>query len=314
MNNKTIGIIGVGNVGSTLAFILATNNICSNILLKDIKNNISQAMTLDISQAMQETNSNTKITACLNNEDFKDCDIIIITAGIARKPNMSRDDLLITNAKIVASVMNDISKNNPNAIIIIISNPLDSMVYTALKSSNYPKNKILGMAGTLDSTRMSYFIAEKLGFPNVNIKTSVIGGHGDSMVPLIDFSTVDGKKLNKVLSKEDIDDIVIKTKNGGGQIVKLLETGSAYYAPAYSTIAMIEAILNDAKKCFACATMLNGEYGYKDIVSGVPVILGKDGVEKIIELEISDFEKEQFAKSINSVKESINILENNFFN
>ena len=314
MNNKTIGIIGVGNVGSTLAFILATNNICSNILLKDIKNNISQAMALDISQAMQETNSNTKITACLNNEDFKDCDIIIITAGIARKPNMSRDDLLITNAKIVASVMNDISKNNPNAIIIIISNPLDSMVYTALKSSNYPKNKILGMAGTLDSARMSYFIAEKLGFPNVNIKTSVIGGHGDSMVPLVDFSTIDGKKLNEILSSEDIADIIDKTKNGGGQIVKLLETGSAYYAPAYSTIGMIEAILNDTKECFACATLLNGEYGHKNIVSGVHVLLGKNGVEKIVELDISNFEKEQFQKSINNVQELVDDLEEKIFN
>ncbi|MBU0925822.1 malate dehydrogenase [bacterium] len=314
MNNKRVGIVGVGNVGATLAFTLATKNICSSLLLKDLRENIVQAMALDISQATNAAKSKTIVQSCIKDEEFKDCDIVVITAGIARKPGMSRDDLLLTNAKIMTSVINSITKYNPNAVIIIVSNPLDAMVYTALKASNWPRNKIIGMAGILDSARMAHFIFEKLGYGQGQIEASVMGGHGDDMVPLADFSTVDGVNLSEVLSKKDIDDIVFKTKNGGAQIVKLLETGSAYYAPAYSTTLMIEAILNNKREVYPCAVRLEGEYGYYNIVSGVPVMLGSNGIEKIIELNLKDEQKNQFSKSIASVQELVDTLENKFFN
>jgi malate dehydrogenase len=314
LNNKRVGIVGVGNVGATLAFTLATKNICSSLLLKDLRENIVQAMALDISQATNAAKSKTIVQSCIKDEEFKDCDLVVITAGIARKPGMSRDDLLLTNAKIMTSVISSVIKYNPNAVIIIVSNPLDAMVYTALKASNWPRNKIIGMAGILDSARMAHFIFEKLGYGQGQIEASVMGGHGDDMVPLADFSTVAGVNLSEVLSKEDIDDIVNKTKNGGAQIVKLLETGSAYYAPAYSTTLMIEAILNNRREVYPCAVRLEGEYGYDNIVSGVPVMLGSNGIEKIIELNLKDEQKEQFSKSIASVKELVDTLENKFFN
>lgn len=314
MNKKTVGIVGVGNVGATLAFTLATKNICTTLLLKDVRENIVQAMALDISQATNAAKSETITKACLTNEEFKDCDVIVITAGIARRPGMSRDDLLVTNANIMTSVINDVIKFNPNAIIIVVSNPLDAMVYTALKASNWSRNKIIGMAGILDSARMSHFIFEKLGYGQGQIDASVMGGHGDDMVPLADFSTVAGVNLSELLSKEDIDDIVYKTKNGGAQIVKLLETGSAYYAPAYSTTLMIEAILEDKRKIYPCAIMLEGEYGYENIVSGVPVMLGVNGVEKVIKLNLKEEQKEQFSKSVASVQELVDTLESKFFN
>ena len=291
-----------------MAFTLATKNICSKLLLKDVRENFVQAMALDISQATNAAKSKTIVQACLNDKDFKDCDVIIITAGIARKPGMSRNDLLLTNAKIMTSVIDNIIPYNQNSIIIIVSNPLDVMVYTALKASNWSRNKIIGMAGILDSARMAHFIFEKLGYGQGQIDASVMGGHGDDMVPLADFSTVAGVNLSELLSKNDIEDIINKTKNGGAQIVKLLETGSAYYAPAYSTILMIEAILEDKKEIYPCAVMLEGEYGYKNIVSGVPIMIGANGVEKIIELNLKDEQKNQFAKSIASVQELINIL------
>ena len=314
MNKKRVGIVGVGNVGATLAFTLATKNICSSILLKDVRENIVQAMALDISQATNAARSETITKACLTNEEFKNCDVIVITAGIARRPGMSRDDLLVTNANIMTSVIKDIIRFNPNAIIIVVSNPLDAMVYTALKASNWSRNKIIGMAGILDSARMSHFIFEKLGYGQGQIDASVMGGHGDDMVPLADFSTVAGVNLSELLSKEDIDDIVYKTKNGGAQIVKLLETGSAYYAPAYSTTLMIEAILEDKRKIYPCAIMLEGEYGYENIVSGVPVMLGVNGVEKVIELNLREEQKVQFSKSVASVQELVDTLESKFFN
>jgi malate dehydrogenase len=271
-------------------------------------------MALDISQATNAAKSKTIVHACLCDDEFKDCDVIVITAGIARKPGMSRDDLLLTNANIMTSVIASIIPYNPNAVIIVVSNPLDAMVYTALKASKWSRNKIIGMAGILDSARMAHFIFEKLGYGQGQIDASVMGGHGDDMVPLADFSTVAGVNLSEVLSKDDIEDIINKTKNGGAQIVKLLETGSAYYAPAYSTTLMIEAILEDKKKVYPCAIMLEGEYGYKNIVSGVPVMLGSNGVEKVIELNLKEEQKTQFSKSIASVQELVDTLENKFFN
>lgn len=314
MNQKIIGIIGAGNVGATIAYTLASKNMCSTILLKDVRENIAKAVALDISQSLNIANSQTKVIATSSNEDFINCDIIVITAGIARKPGMSRDDLLLTNAKIMKSVIEDVVLKNPKAIIIIVSNPLDAMVYTALKVSNFPKNQIIGMAGVLDSARMSYFISEKLGYGQGNIEACVMGGHGDDMVPLPNFSKVEGKNLEDLLSQEDIEEIIYKTKNGGAEIVKLLETGSAYYAPAYSTTLMIDSILNDKKSTFSCAVELQGEYGFTDVVSGVPIVLGKNGVEKIVELDLSSKQKEEFSKSVESVQSLINTLKNSFFN
>ena len=314
MKNKKVGIIGVGNVGSTLAYTLASKGICEKIVLKDIRENIVKAMALDISQAANAANSDTLVSAAINSSDLKGCDVIVITAGLPRKPGMSRNDLLLTNAKIMKIVVKDIEEQAPNAIIIVVSNPLDVMVYTALKVSSFPKNQIIGMAGILDSARMSHFILEKLGYGAGQIDASVMGGHGDDMVPLPNFSTVAGVPLDAVLSSDDINDIVEKTKNGGAQIVKYLETGSAYYAPAHSTSLMVEAILHDKKEIYPCAVLLEGEYGYENIVSGVPIMLGKNGIEKIIELNLTDEQKVLFEKSVSSVKELVDTLnKNNFF-
>ena len=311
-NNKKVGIIGVGNVGATLAFSLAIKNICSEIVLKDLRTNIVEAMALDISQAARASKSSTKVSFASNAEEFNNCDVIVITAGIPRKPGMSRDDLLLTNAKIMTSVINEIAPFNKDAIYIIVSNPLDAMVYTALKATGLSRNRIIGMAGVLDSSRMAHFIQEKLTFTPKDIKAAVMGGHGDDMVPLTNYSSVDGKDLKEFFSDEEIEDIVTKTRNGGAQIVKLLETGSAYYAPGHSTALMVEAILSDSKETYPCAVMLNGEFGYENIVAGVPVVLGKDGFEKIVELELNEEQKAQFAKSISSIKELVDTIDKNF--
>ena len=311
-NNKKVGIIGAGNVGATLAFSLANKNICSEIILKDLRMNVVEAMALDISQAARAAKSSTKVSFASSAEEFSNCDVIVITAGIPRKPGMSRDDLLLTNAKIMTSVINEIAPFNKDAIYIIVSNPLDAMVYTALKATSLPRNRIIGMAGVLDSSRMAHFIQEKLTFTPNEIKAAVMGGHGDEMVPLANYSSVEGKDLKEFFSDEEIEDIIVKTRNGGAQIVKLLETGSAYYAPGYSTALMVEAILTDSKETYPCAVMLKGEYGYENIVAGVPVVLGKDGFEKIVELELNEEQKTQFAKSIASIKELVNTIDKNF--
>ena len=312
MKNKKVGIIGAGNVGATLAFSLAKKNICGEIVLKDLRMNVVEAMALDISQAARAAKSSTKVSFASNAEEFSNCDVVVITAGIPRKPGMSRDDLLLTNAKIMTSVINEIAPFNKDAIYIIVSNPLDAMVYTALKATSLPRNRIIGMAGVLDSSRMAHFIQEKLSFTPTEIKAAVMGGHGDDMVPLTNYSSVDGKDLKEFFTDEEIEDIVTKTRNGGAQIVKLLETGSAYYAPGHSTALMVEAILTDSKETYPCAVMLNGEFGYENIVAGVPVVLGKDGFEKIVELELNEEQKAQFAKSISSIKELVDTIDKNF--
>ena len=314
MNTKKVGIIGVGNVGSTLAYTLAHKGICSHIVLKDIRENIVQAMALDISQSANAAKSHTVVTAASSGIDLKDCDLIVITAGIPRKPGMSRDDLLLTNAKIMENVLEDVKIYAPKSKIIIVSNPLDAMVYTALKVTNFPKEQIIGMAGILDSARMSHFILEKVGYGAGQIESSVMGGHGDDMVPLPNYSTVAGVALPELLSKSDINDIVTKTKNGGLQIVKLLETGSAYYAPAHATSLMVEAILHNKRRIYPCAVKLDGEYGYENIVGGVPVMLGSNGIEKIIELKLDEEQKALFSKSVASVQELVDTLNSKYFN
>ncbi len=311
--NKKVGIIGIGNVGATLAFILASKNICDEIVLKDIRENILEAMSLDISQASAASNSKTKVTSAKEAQDLSACDIVVITAGIPRKPGMSRNDLLLTNANIMISVIQETIEFNPNAIIIIVSNPLDAMVYTALKASSFAREKIIGMAGILDSSRMAHFISKKLNIPCSQIETSVMGGHGDAMVPLSNYTRVQGKGLSEFLKEDEILEIMDKTRKGGAQIVAALGNGSAYYAPAYSTYLMLNAILNDTKEIFPCAVQLEGEYDYTDIVAGVPIVLGKKGVEEIVELHLNKEQKEQFKNSVSGVKELTNILDKNIF-
>lgn len=312
MMKKKVAIIGTGNVGSTIASNLATKGICATIALRDVRENFTQAMALDISQAANAAKSHTKVYMAKDASDLKDSDIVIITAGIARKPGMSRNDLLLTNAKIMQSIIKDVKQNCPNAILIIVANPLDAMVYAALKFSGFPRNKIIGMAGILDSARMSHFIQEELGYGAGQIEASVMGGHGDDMVPLTNYSTVGGVSIETLLNSEQIENIVNKTKNGGLEIVKLLETGSAYYAPAYSTTIMVEAILSNTNKIYPCAVMLEGEYSYNNVVAGVPVMLGSNGVEKVVELDLNENQRESFKKSVLSVTELTKVIDIKF--
>lgn len=312
MKYKKVGIVGVGNVGSTIAYNLALKNLCDEILLKDLRTDFTKAMALDISQAASSINSKTLIQAITKDEEFKACDIVVITAGVPRKPGMSRDDLLYTNAKIMNSIVQNIVKYNENAILIIVSNPLDAMVYTALKVSKWNRNRVIGMAGILDSSRMAHFIKKKIG--NKKVEAMVLGGHGDEMVPLIKETKVEGVSLDEVLNKNEIKDILLKTKNGGLEIVKLLKNGSAYYAPAQGVILMLEAILENKEIILPCAVKLEGEFGYENVVTGVPIVLGKNGAIKIIEKQLSTEEKKQFFNSISSVKTLIDKLEENSSN
>ena len=313
MRGKRVAIVGVGNVGSSVAYSLVMSGACHEVMLR--ANNVDKAkgLALDMSQASQAARKHTIVTVAETLEDVKDCDVIVITAGSPRLPGMSRDDLLIKNATIMKNLMSSLKNTSPNAIIIPVSNPLDAMVYVALKESGWSRNRVLGMAGILDSARMAHFVYEKLGYGTGQIRCSVMGGHGDDMVPLPRFSTVAGVPLTDLLSWEDINEIIEKTKTGGAQIVGLLKDGSAYYAPAKSTALMVEAVLSDKKQIYPCAVMLDGEYGYKDVVSGVPVMIGANGAEKIIEANLNDDQDRKFAKSIGSVQELIDALYKNDF-
>lgn len=306
-NNKTIGIVGVGNVGSTLAFKLATSNICNKILLKDIKDDFTKAMAMDISQAAFSFDSNCKVISCNSKDSFENCDIVVITAGIARKPNMSREDLLLTNSKILKSILDEIFELNKKAIYIIVSNPLDALVYVALKQTNLPRNQVFGMAGVLDSARFKYYISKKLNFEFKKIDAKVIGAHSNTMVPLINQAKVDNQNITNLLTKEDIAEILENTKNGGAKIVELLGT-SAYFAPALSIFNMCTAIIKDTKEELCASVLLFGEYGYNEITLGVPSIIGKNGVEKVVELELNDIERNELEISTQTVISSLKIL------
>ncbi len=313
MRGKRVAIVGVGNVGSSVAYSLVMSGACHEVMLR--ANNVDKAkgLALDLSQASQAARKHTIVTVAETLTDVKDCDVIVVTAGSPRLPGMSRDDLLIKNASIMKNIVSSIKITSPNAIIIPVSNPLDAMVYVALKESGWPRNRVLGMAGILDSARMAHFVYEKLGYGTGQIRCSVMGGHGDDMVPLPRFSTVAGVPLTDLLSWEDINEIIEKTKNGGAQIVSLLKDGSAYYAPAKAAALMVEAVLSDKKQIYPCAVMLNGEYGYKDMVSGVPVMIGANGAEKIIEANLNDDQDRKFAKSVGSVQELVDALYSNDF-
>ena len=313
MRGKRVGIVGVGNVGATVAYSLAMKGHCHEIILRDNKIERAKGMALDMAQASQAARMHTVITVAEEASQLKDCDVVVITAGSPRLPGMSRDDLLLINAKVIKEVVNDIKTYSPNAIIVPVSNPLDAMVYVALKETGWDRTRVVGMAGILDSARMAHFVYEKLGYGAGQIRCSVMGGHGDDMVPLPRFSTVAGVPLNDLLTKDELDEIIERTKKGGAEIVKYLQTGSAYYAPAKATAIMVEAILSDTKQIYPCAVLLDGEYGYNDVVSGVPVMLGANGAEKIIEANLNDDQKERFSKSVASVQELIDALYTNKF-
>lgn len=313
VRGKRVGIVGAGNVGSTIAYSLAMLGACHEIILRDNKIEIAKGKALDMSQAAAAIRSHTVVSVAEKMSDFTDCDIVVITAGSPRLPGMSRDDLLMINANITREVIEGIAKYSPNAIVIMVSNPLDVMTYVALKESGFDRSRVIGMAGILDSARMAAFIQEKLGYGGGQIRASVMGGHGDDMVPLPRYSTVAGVPLSDLLSAEEIEEILRRTRGGGAEIVALLQTGSAYYAPAKATVIMIDAILKDTKQIHPCAVYLDGEYGYADVVSGVPVMLGANGVEKIIEMTLDDSEKAMFAKSCASVRSMIDALNVNKF-
>ena len=304
---KKITLIGAGQIGGTLAHLIALKGL-ANVVLFDVAAGIAKGKALDIAQSSPVSGFNVSLSGTDNYDDTKNSDVIIITAGVPRKPGMTRDDLLGINLKIIKQVAEGIKKTSPNAFVICITNPLDVIVMALQKYSGLPKNKVVGMAGILDSSRFIYFLSEELKVPVQKIKSFVLGGHGDSMVAMLESTEIEGKKINEVvkegkLSKERLEQIIERTKKGGAEIVKFLEKGSAFYAPAASGVEMAECYLKDSKKQLPCAVYLNGEYGTKDIYAGVPVIIGSGGVEKIIELNLSSEEKKNFEKSIEAVKE-----------
>lgn len=313
MKGKKVAIIGAGNVGSTVAYSLAMKGSAHQVVLRDNKMDRAKGMALDMSQAANAARMHTVVSVAETPEGLADSDVVVITAGSPRLPGMSRDDLLLTNADIMRNVINDVKTYAPEAIVIPVSNPLDAMVYVALKETGWDRNRVVGMAGILDSARMAHFIFEKLGYGSGQIRASVMGGHGDDMVPLPRFSTVAGVPLTDLLTWDEINEITERTKNGGAEIVKYLKTGSAYYAPAKATSTMVEAILNDTKQIHPCAVMLEGEYGYSNVVSGVPVMLGANGAEKVIEANLNEDQASRFSKSVSSVQELIDSLHTNKF-
>ncbi len=304
---KKITLVGAGQIGGTLAHLIALKEL-GDVVLFDVAKGIAKGKALDIAQSSPVSGFNINLSGTNNYEDTKNSDVIIITAGVPRKPGMTRDDLLGINLKIIKEVAEGIKKTSPNAFVICITNPLDVIVMALQKYSNLPKNKIVGMAGILDSSRFIYFLSQELKVPVQKIKSFVLGGHGDSMVAMLGLTEVDGKKISELvkegkIKKEKLDQIVERTKKGGAEIVKYLEKGSAFYAPAASGVEMAESYLKDLKKQLPCAAYLNGEYNTKDLYAGVPVIIGSGGVEKVVELKLSEEEEKNFESSIKSVKD-----------
>ena len=307
---KKITLIGAGQIGGTLAHLIALKGL-ADIVLFDVAAGIAKGKALDIAQSSPVSGFNVKLSGTDNYDDTKDSDVIIITAGVPRKPGMTRDDLLGINLKIIKQVAEGIKRTSPNAFVICITNPLDVIVMALQKYSGLPKNKVVGMAGILDSSRFIYFLSEELNVPVQRIKSFVLGGHGDSMVAMLEATEIDGKKIKTLISEgkisqEKLNQIVDRTKKGGAEIVKYLEKGSAFYAPAASGVEMAESYLKDLKKQLPCAVYLDGQYGARNIYAGVPVVIGKNGVEKVIEIELNEKEKKDFDNSIKSVQDLFN--------
>ena len=302
-----ISLIGAGQIGGTLAHLIGLKELANEVVLFDVASGIAKGKALDIAQSSSVDGFNVKFSGSDNYQDIKDSDVIIITAGVPRKPGMSRDDLLGINLKIIKQVAEGIKTYSPDAFVICITNPLDVMVMAFQKFSGLPTNKVVGMAGILDSSRFKLFLSLELSVPVKEIDAMVMGGHGDTMVPLPRFTKISGKPLldfvsEGKISEERLESINQRTRDGGAEIVKYLEKGSAFYAPAASGVEMASAFMRDEKKLLPCAAFLNGEYGVKDIYAGVPVIIGKDGIEKIEEIELDEKEKDQFNNSIDAVK------------
>ena len=302
---KKISLIGAGQIGGTLAHLIGLKEL-ANIVLFDVASGIAKGKALDIAQSSSIDGFDVRLIGTDRYEDIKSSDVIIITAGVPRKPGMSRDDLLGINLKIIKQVSEGVKKHAPNAFVICITNPLDVIVMAFQKYSKLPTNKVIGMAGVLDSSRFKLFLSLELKVPVKQIEALVMGGHGDTMVPLTRYTKVSGKSLETLISegkisKEKLNQIIQRTRDGGAEIIKFLEKGSAYYAPAASGVEMAESYLKNQKKLLPCAAYLNGEYGVKNLYAGVPVIIGSKGVEKIEELSLNEVEKKQFEKSISAV-------------
>ena len=302
MKRVKVTVVGAGNVGGSIAQRLAEKS-WYDIVLVDIVEGMPQGKALDLVETGPICAYDSAVTGANSYEATKDSDIVVITSGIPRRPGMSRDELLATNTNIVSSVVREIAKHSPDTILIIVSNPLDAMTHVAYRTSGFPKNRVLGMAGVLDSARFRSFIAEALQVSVENIHAMVLGGHGDSMVPLIRYTTIAGRPINEWLPPETLDALIKRTREGGAEIVNLLKTGSAFYAPAASVVDMVEAITKDQKKILPCAVFCEGEYGFKDLFLGVPVKLGLDGAEAIIEYALTNEEKTALEASAKAVQE-----------
>jgi len=305
-----ITVVGAGFTGATTAFMLAQKEL-GDVVLVDIPQleNPTKGKALDMLEATPVEGVDARITGTSSYEDTRDSDVVIITAGVARKPGMSRDDLVHTNAGIVRSVCENIRETSPNAYVIVLSNPVDAMTYVAHKTLGFPKNRVFGQSGVLDTARYNTFLAMELGVSVEDVRGVVLGGHGDDMVPLVRYTTIGGIPVEKLLPKERIDAIVQRTRYGGGEIVNLLGTGSAYYAPAASLVQMTEAVLKDKKRILPAIAYLEGEYGYNNLFMGVLVVLGGGGVEKVLEIDLTPEEKAALDKSAESVRNVIRIVE-----
>jgi malate dehydrogenase len=310
MRRKKISVIGAGFTGATTAFILAQKEL-GDIVLVDIPQleNPTKGKALDMLESSPVLGFDANIIGTSDYADTADSDIVVITAGIARKPGMSRDDLVTTNQKIMKQVTKEVVKYSPNCYIIVLTNPVDAMTYTVFKESGFPKNRVIGQSGVLDTARFRTFVAQELNISVKDVTGFVLGGHGDDMVPLVRYSYAGGIPLEKLIPKDRLDAIVERTRKGGGEIVNLLGNGSAYYAPAASLAEMVEAIIKDQRRILPAIAYLEGEYGYEGIYLGVPTILGGNGIEKVIELELTEEEKAALAKSVESVKNVMKVLE-----
>mgnify|MGYP001395155647 CR=1 FL=1 len=308
---KKISLIGAGQIGGTLAHLISIKEL-ADVVLFDVAEGIAKGKALDIAQSTAVDGNDVNLTGTSSYEDTKNSDVIIITAGVPRKPGMSRDDLLEINLKIIKEVANGIKSTSPNAFVICITNPLDIIVMALQKYSGMPANKVVGMAGILDSSRFNYFLSQEFNVPVKKIKTLVLGGHGDTMVPMPNRTTINGKSLielikeNKI-TKEKLEDIITRTRKGGAEIIKFLQKGSAFYAPAASGVEMAESYIKNLKKTLPCAAYLNGEYGFNKLYAGVPAIIGNKGVEKIVEIKLDTKEKENFEVSVKAVKDLLKI-------
>ena len=302
-SRRKITVVGAGQVGSTVAQLVAFKNL-GDVVIIDIIEGVPQGKALDLQESSCLQDFDSIVTGTNDYKDTANSDIVVITAGLPRKPGMSREDLLVTNAKIVQSVTQKIMEHSRSPIVIVVSNPLDAMVYMAMKTCNLPKNQVIGMAGVLDSARLRTFVSLELGCSLVDVDAMVLGGHGDSMVPLPRYTSVSGISITELMTKEQIERVVERTRKGGAEIVQLLKTGSAFYAPGASVVKMIEAILRDKRRILPCTAYLEGEYGWSGIFFGVPVMMGIHGIEKVIELKLKDEEKAALDSSAQDVKKT----------